>query len=125
MLSGRTSGDRTTWLHAEALRWSLLAFAIAGSIAGVGHWTKTDDIRPAQPPAWADATILVGSLLALAATWWWLDRPYSTLRCTLARAPIAKPSKKSWINSDCRSPTSRARSRRTRWCAATCRGGAR
>src|ERR1700733_15879815 len=30
---------------------------------------------------------------------WWLDRPYMVAMCTLARAPRAKPSKKSSPNS--------------------------
>ena len=33
--------------------------------------------------------------LNTASIWWWLDRPYSTFMCTLARAPCANPSKKS------------------------------
>src|SRR5262249_15812213 len=33
--------------------------------------------------------------LKTASILWWLDRPYITLTCTFARAPIAKPSKKS------------------------------
>src|SRR6185503_16534782 len=45
--------------------------------------------------------------LNTASMWWWLERPYNTLACTLARAPMAKPSKKSWTNSVCRSPTIR------------------
>ena len=45
--------------------------------------------------------------LNTASMWWWLDRPYSTLTCTLARAPDAKPSKKSCTSSVCRSPTFR------------------
>src|ERR1019366_981007 len=40
---------------------------------------------------------------------WWLDRPYSVRTCTLARAPRAKPSKKSCTSSACRSPTMRTR----------------
>src|SRR6185437_6866282 len=42
-----------------------------------------------------------------ASTLWWFERPYIVFKCTLARAPRAKPSKKSSTNSDCKSPTSR------------------
>src|ERR1039458_792990 len=40
---------------------------------------------------------------------WWLDRPYNTRAWMLARAPRAKPSKKSYTSSACRSPTRAAR----------------
>src|SRR5262245_8916174 len=50
--------------------------------------------RSARPNALKTASIL-----------WWLERPYRTLTCTFARAPIAKPSKKSCTSSVCRSPT--------------------
>src|ERR1700734_2324107 len=38
---------------------------------------------------------------------WWLERPYMVAICTLARAPRAKPSKKSSTSSLCKSPTRR------------------
>src|SRR5580765_6002370 len=43
--------------------------------------------------------------LKTASILWWLERPYRTLTWTFARAPIAKPSKKSCTSSVCRSPT--------------------
>src|SRR5262245_54683213 len=50
--------------------------------------------RSARPNALKTASIL-----------WWLERPYRTLTCTFALAPIAKPSKKSCTSSVWRSPT--------------------
>src|SRR5271157_1150231 len=47
--------------------------------------------------------------LKMASILWWLERPYIVLTWTLARAPRAKPSKKSVTSSVCRSPTRRVR----------------
>src|SRR6185312_11998581 len=49
---------------------------------------------------------------------WWLERPYIVFKCTLARAPRAKPSKKSSTSSDCRSPTRRVFTLVSTTCAA-------
>src|SRR5208337_1597230 len=47
--------------------------------------------------------------LKMASILWWLERPYMIFTWMLARAPRAKPSKKSVTSSVCRSPTRRTR----------------
>ena len=56
---------------------------------------------------WAATRSARANALNSASILWWLDRPYTTFTCTLARAADANPSKKSCTSSVCRSPTRR------------------
>ena len=68
-----------------------LPHVMSGAVRALAATTAT---RSARANALNDASIL-----------WWFDRPYITFTCTLPRAPMAKPSKKSCTSSVCRSPT--------------------